>query len=95
MWLLGADNLAEFHKWQQWRWIMETVPIGVLARPGDRTEARNSKAAADYRFAQLRGRDSRLLAKSKPPCWCFVNVPMVNVSSTEIRARGEWSRDVV
>ncbi len=95
VWLMGADNLAEFHKWQQWRWIMETVPVGVLARPGDRTEARNSKAAADYRFAQLRGRDSRLLAKTKPPCWCFVNVPMVNMSSTEIRARGEWSRDIV
>ena len=30
VWLMGADNLAQFHLWQDWRWIMETVPVGVL-----------------------------------------------------------------
>lgn len=94
VWLMGADNLASFHKWEQWRWIMETVPIGVLARPGDRTEARTSIAAINYRHAQLRGRNSILLSKKCSPCWCFVNVPMVNMSSTEIRARGGWLREV-
>ncbi|MDJ0627442.1 MAG: nicotinate-nucleotide adenylyltransferase [Rhodobacter sp.] len=92
VWLMGADNLASFHEWQQWGWIMQTVPIGVLARPGDRTAARCSKAAARYRNAMLRGRDSRLLTVSQPPCWCFINVPMVDVSSSDIRARGEWVR---
>ncbi len=92
VWLMGADNLALFHEWQQWEWIMQTVPIGVLARPGDRSAARCSKAAARYRNAMLRGRDSRLLTAYRPPCWCFVNVPMVNVSSSGIRARGEWVR---
>ena len=92
VWVMGADNLIEFHKWEQWREIMESVSIGVLARPGDRTAARHSPAATAYRYAQLRGRDSRLLAKSRPPCWCFVNVPMVNLSSSEIRARGDWVR---
>lgn len=92
VWLMGADNLAELHRWEQWRRIMETVPIGVLARPGERVGARHSRAAAHYSYAQLRGRDSRLLASSKPPCWCFVNVPMIDLSSSDIRARGEWLR---
>jgi len=92
IWLMGADNLASFHKWDQWREIMNIVPIGVLARPGDRISARTSKAACIYRFAQFRGRESRLLAHSRPPSWCFVNVPMVNMSSTTIRERGDWIR---
>lgn len=33
VWLMGADNLAQFHLWQDWMWIMENVPVGVLARP--------------------------------------------------------------
>ncbi|MDJ0824819.1 MAG: nicotinate-nucleotide adenylyltransferase [Rhodobacter sp.] len=92
VWLMGADNLASFHEWQQWEWIMRNVSIGVLARPGDRLAARCSKAAARYRNAMLRGRDSSLLSSSRPPSWCFVNVPMVNVSSSDIRARGDWVR---
>lgn len=92
VWLMGADNLAEFHRWEHWRWIMEAVPIGVLARPGDRTGARHSKAATQYGHAQLSGRESLLLARRPAPCWCFVNVPMINLSSSDIRARGDWVR---
>jgi len=92
VWLMGADNLASFHHWDQWRWIMETVPIGILARPGDRGAARHSKAAETYRHARLKGRNSILLPKGPAPLWCFVNVPMVNMSSSDIRARGDWVR---
>lgn len=92
VWLMGADNLITFHKWGRWRDIIETVPVGILARPGDRMAARRSPAAALYRFAQMKGSKSLLLPNSRPPSWCFVNVPMVNVSSTAIRARGEWVR---
>ena len=92
VWLMGADNLAQLHHWQQWRQIMETVPIGVVARPGDRISARVSKAAVIFRQQRLSGRQSRLLPLMPPPVWCFVNVPMVNLSSSAIRARGEWVR---
>lgn len=90
VWLMGADNLASFHRWEKWRRIMQTVPIGVIARPGDRVSAHTSRAALTFRFAKLRGRDSAILPRCDPPCWCFVNVPMVNLSSSAIRARGEW-----
>ena len=90
VWIMGADNLAQFHRWQDWRWIMENVPVGVLARPGQRIAAQHAKAADIFVHARLRGRESRLLARGEAPRWCFVNVPMVDVSSTEIRARGGW-----
>jgi nicotinate-nucleotide adenylyltransferase len=92
VWLMGADNLAQFHQWEQWRWIMETVSIGVIARRGDRISARTCRAAAIYRNARLNGQQSHFLGFACPPAWCFVNVPMVNISSSEIRARGEWTR---
>ncbi|WP_232825444.1 nicotinate-nucleotide adenylyltransferase [Albibacillus kandeliae] len=91
VWLMGADNLAQLHHWQDWRYIMDNVPVGVLARPGDRISARMSPAARIYAPYRISGTASHLLAQAEPPAWCFVNVPMVDWSSTEIRARGDWS----
>ena len=90
VWLMGADNLAQFHRWEDWRGIMARVPVGVLARPGARGAARDSKAARVMRRARLRGRAARLLARADPPAWCLVNLPMRAHSSSAIRARGEW-----
>jgi len=90
VWLMGADNLAQFHLWQDWQQIMHRVPVGVLARPGARTVARSSKAARIFDHARLPGRMSQLLVRTAPPVWCFVNVPMVSISSTGLRARGDW-----
>jgi len=90
VWLMGADNLAQFHRWQNWEHIMESVPLGVLARPGQRISARVSPAARIYRRYRLPAQASHLLARAEAPAWCFVNVPMVDVSSTAIRASGAW-----
>lgn len=91
VWLMGADNLAQLHLWQDWQWIMENVPVGVLARPGDRISARMSPAARLFAPYRIAGRQSHLLGLADPPAWCFVNVPMVAQSSSAIRAAGGWS----
>ncbi len=90
VWLMGADNLAQFHRWQDWRWIMENVPIGVLARPGDRISARTSKAAKVYAQARVPNRAAHILGHADAPAWSFINLPMSDQSSSAIRARGEW-----
>lgn len=92
VWLMGADNLAQLHHWQDWRAIVQSVPIGVLARPGDRISARMSRAARLFRSSRLSGRAAILLGRAQAPAWSFVNVPMVPHSSTAIRARGGWAR---
>ncbi|MHC0054813.1 nicotinate-nucleotide adenylyltransferase [Actibacterium sp. D379-3] len=92
MWLMGADNLASFHRWDRWDWIMENVPIGVIARPGMRLSARMSKAAERYAFYRIPARAAVTLGRHRAPAWCFVNIPMIDISSTEIRARGDWRR---
>ena len=90
VWLMGADNLAQFDHWQDWRWIIETVAIGVLARPGDRISARLSKTARVYRRAKLPAHAARCLPRAQPPAWCFINLPLSPQSSSAIRARGDW-----
>lgn len=89
-WLMGADNLADFHRWQRWDEIMRALPVGVIARPGDRVEARTSPAARRFRVARVPAAWSQGLGMRHAPAWCLVNVPMVDVSSSAIRAAGAW-----
>ena len=90
VWLMGADNLVQFHRWERWEDILHMVPVGVLARPGWGVRARMSKAARIYGGDLV---DRGEVLRNKPaPAWCFVNLPMDGSSSTAIRARGEWRR---
>lgn len=46
VWLMGSDNLAQFHQWRDWRGIARTMPIAVIARPGYEGAALASPAMA-------------------------------------------------
>lgn len=46
LWLMGSDNLAQFHRWKSWREIARTMPIAVIDRPGYDGEAVASPAMA-------------------------------------------------
>jgi nicotinate-nucleotide adenylyltransferase len=46
LWLMGSDNLAQFHRWRDWRRIARTMPIAVVARPGYDAAAVASPAMA-------------------------------------------------
>ncbi len=92
VWLMGEDNLASFHRWERWPSILATVPVGVLARPGGPVWARTAHAARAFRAARLRPAQAPLLARSVPPAWCYVATPKRAISSTAIRARGDWTR---
>lgn len=88
VWLMGADNLVQFHRWDRWQDILARVPVAVLARPGAGVKARLSRAAQAFRSKQLdRG---EWLGTRRPPVWAFLNLPMNGASSSAIRARGAW-----
>lgn len=90
VWLMGADNLVQFHRWGRWRDILRSVPVGVLARPGSGVAARMSVAAQSFRVHRVQRGEG--LGRQTPPVWAFVNIPMSDVSSSAIRARGEWKK---
>jgi nicotinate-nucleotide adenylyltransferase len=88
VWLMGADNLVQFHRWGRWRDILRAVPVGVLARPGSGVAARLSVAAQAFRVHQVERGEG--LGGKRAPAWCFVNLPMHAASSSAIRAQGKW-----
>ena len=55
VWIMGADNLAQFHRWQNWRRIASEVPIAVIDRPPQSFRALAAPAAqalARYRLPE-------------------------------------------
>ena len=90
VWLMGADNLADLHRWERWEEIMALVPVAVLARPGHRVSPLFAPAARRFRHGRLPARAAPQLALADPPAWTFLSVPMSDLSSTRIRGIGGW-----
>ena len=67
VWLMGSDNMVQFHHWDRWRAIADQVPIAVMARPGSRLAARHAVAATILRRARLPEARAALLAQARPP----------------------------
>ena len=87
VWLMGADNLAEFHRWRAWQRIFALMPIAVLDRPGFRLKARASQAAQRFTAFQVDESDSSGLASLVPPAWTMLSHRLSSLSSTELRAK--------
>lgn len=93
VWIMGADNLATFDRWERWREIFTMVPIVVVDRPGWRLKALASKAARAFAHARVPETDAAGLAQRPAPAWTFLTGPLSHVSSTALRStakrRGE------
>jgi nicotinate-nucleotide adenylyltransferase len=87
VWIMGADNLAGFHRWQNWRRIAASVPFAVVDRPGSTLAALASPAARELRKCRIPEREARQLPGMQPPAWVFIHGPRLALSSTEIRKR--------
>ena len=91
VWIMGADNLAQFHRWQNWRRIAAQVPIAVIDRPPQSFRALAAPAAqalARYRLPENRASQ---LADQHAPAWVFLTGMKLNLSSTGLRnPDGSW-----
>ncbi len=87
VWIMGADNLAGFHRWRGWRTIAELVPIAVVDRPGWTLRATRSKSALALQAHRRDESDAPILANFAPPAWIFLHGPRSTLSSTTLRVR--------
>ncbi|HIJ43699.1 MAG: nicotinate-nucleotide adenylyltransferase [Rhodospirillales bacterium] len=89
VWIMGADNLIQAHRWKNWRRMFRMLPIAVFARPSYCLRALTAKAAR--RFARARVRASRAgdVVAMQPPAWVFLRERLHAASATQIRARRE------
>jgi nicotinate-nucleotide adenylyltransferase len=88
VWIMGADNLAQFHRWQGWREIARLMPIVVVDRPGATLTATASPAAQTLAHTRLQETVARVLPRKRGR-WALLHGPRSTQSSTLIRrARG-------
>lgn len=89
VWLMGADNLVQFHRWRNWRGIAARLPIAVIDRSSTGLRAQAAPAArflARYRIPEHR---AEVLAGLKPPVFVFLHGLKSGLSSTELRNRNK------
>ena len=87
VWVMGADNLKQFSRWQRWADIARLAPIAVIDRPGSSLASLNAKAAQRFSRRRLREEDAASLALRRPPAFVFLHDRRIDLSSTELRAR--------
>jgi nicotinate-nucleotide adenylyltransferase len=88
VWVMGADNLAGFHRWQHWRRIASAVPIAVVDRPEASLTTLHSPAAQALARWRCPETEAGRLAEHRAPAWTFLHAPRIALSSTELRRRG-------
>ena len=86
VWIMGGDNLRDFHRWKDWRQIAALVPVVVVSRPGAMPKAGLSRFAQQFAQHRLPPAAAATLARHTPPVWIYLTAPLDPVSSTELRA---------
>lgn len=88
VWIMGADSLASFHLWQDWRGIMETTPIAIVDRPGSTLALLSSPMAKSFARSRLGAERAAALPSRQAPAWVFLYGPRSPLSSTALRGDG-------
>jgi nicotinate-nucleotide adenylyltransferase len=86
VWIMGADNLRSFDRWQRWRDIARLVPIAVVDRLGPSLYAGASAAAHALAYARIPESEAKTLPERRPPAWIYLHGLKSSLSSTALRA---------
>lgn len=92
VWLMGADNLADFHRWKNWENIAALVPMAIIDRPGSTLKAASSPAARTLARFRVDESDARLLPRLASPRWLFLHGKRSPLSSTALRQKAAKNR---
>lgn len=85
VWLMGSDNLANFHRWRAWREIAQRLPIAVLDRAPYALQALHAKFAQLYAKNRLPSHAASQLTKGAGPRWVYLTIPRHPLSATYLR----------
>ncbi len=87
VWLMGADNLACFHRWRNWDRLFHALPIAVFDRSPFSHCALRSKAAIRFDAFRIAQTQAPLLTKTTPPAWSYIHMPRHPAEATAIRKK--------
>ena len=91
-WLMGADNLINFHHWQKWRQIFSKISVVIFKRYGYNTSALNSITYKQFSNSQIHSTSLNHKQFETLPSWLWVNNKEIKISSTEIRKQRKLLR---
>lgn len=90
VWIMGADNLAGFHRWQRWRSIIDIMPIVVFDRaPFSHVSLRTKAAISMKRLRLPESAIASISGKTKRWVYMYLLARKHPASSTAIRANGK------
>ena len=93
VWIMGADNLSQFHRWRAWREIARIVPIAVIARPGYDARALAAPATGWLRRFRRPARQAKRWTEWSLPALVLLRFRPDPTSATAIRATDpDWAR---
>ncbi|WP_040305369.1 nicotinate-nucleotide adenylyltransferase [Ahrensia sp. R2A130] len=92
VWIMGADNLGQFHQWDRWRDIAALMPFVVVDRPGSTLALHSAKAAQVLRPYRFDEADASTLPGTPAPAWTFLHGPRNSLSSTQLRQAAKRHR---
>jgi nicotinate-nucleotide adenylyltransferase len=95
VWMMGGDNLAQFHRWRDWRGIARTVPIAIIGRPGYDGAARAARAMGWLRRFVRPADQARKWTCWRLPALVLLRLPLDPTSATSIRAAcADWHQSI-
>jgi nicotinate-nucleotide adenylyltransferase len=86
VWVMGADNLRSFSRWQNWRGIANLMPMAVVDRMGSSLYAIGARAPQALARFRLPEDVAPELADRDPPAWIYLHGLKSPLSSTALRA---------
>jgi nicotinate-nucleotide adenylyltransferase len=93
LWLLGSDNLPNFHLWRDWRGLAREVPIAVIRRPGYDSAAHAARAMGWLGRFVHPSSQAKQWTEWSAPAIIFLRLPPDPTSATAIRAQDpHWYR---
>jgi len=90
VWIMGADNLFQFHRWRRWRDIAKLAPIVVVDRPGSTFAALSSRAGQALAPSRCPESEAAKFKRLRPPTILFLHGPRSALSSTALRGAREF-----
>ena len=84
---MGADILAQLHRWQRWRDIAALVPFAVVDRPGASFAACAAPAAHALARWRVPEAEAARLRDRGTPALVFLHGRRLDMSSTLLRKR--------
>lgn len=89
VWLMGADNLHNFHSWYNWKEIFNLIPIAIFDRPNYSNISLASKVVKTFIKSRYPETFLKKLSFTRPPAWIYIHGKLNYSESKVLRKKND------